>query len=553
MELVTDDSEHLISRSEIARHAGVRRPAVTNWERRHSDYPRPVRVGNDELFHAEDVANWLSRRTVPANALASDEEAETTYGDRFRRSAGLLTADDVPDSALSGRVAQALLGRPAEPWQRTGQWHTYLELLLSLVFVRGCVPDTWPSVVNDVLTTHGLGRRLSRAVTEVVGSGTEGLLARTDRPFSDAELLSLDRACRILDEVVGTVQAGDTFERLLQAETERIGKRGEQLVTPPSLRRLMVELAAQGHSPTSVYDPFCRSGELLTEFGRRQRAAAPYTARAVTPNEQHRRIAAMNLKLHGIQAHTAIDMSLPGNPHRVERHQHDLVLTNPPFSMRSPVLAPFASESWPFGAPPERNADLGWIQHAVASLTPDGRAIVVMANGAAFRGGREQAIRAGLLEAGAVEGIISLPAGLFSTTGIGVCLWILRRPGGGPPPDVLFIDAREAGEMETRTLRVLTETDVSGLAEEYRTWLSDPQAFTGGRTSRWSSRRATFTEISGADFSLDPTRFLQPADEVPDSTEIAGQLDRIRDELTRLHLRAAEVDTRISRLLNGMS
>ncbi|MEV7772223.1 N-6 DNA methylase [Kitasatospora sp. NPDC086791] len=551
---MTEGSARFASRSEIAKHAGVRRPAVTNWERRHPDYPEPVLVEGAELFAVDAVAAWLSQRTIPANALNPDERPGTTYGDRFRRSAGIHEKTEAPDRALSRRLATTLLGPLGEPWRHSGRESFYLELLLSLVLVRGCAPAAWSAAVYDLPDGRSPIRSLSRIRADVLGPEDDGWTGEGEGPVTRPEQWSLGRACRLIDEVTGTSQAADLFGQLLQSATERPGKRGEQLVTPPSLRQLMVGLAGEHPRPSVIHDPFCRSGELLVEFGgsRYERGSAVDLAVAETPKERHRRIAAMNLMLHGVPFRTEIAPYLPSDHGRTGRATYDLVLTNPPFSMKAPFDAPFVREEWPFGTPPERNADLGWIQHAVRSLNPAGRAIVVMANGAAFRGGREREIRTRLLSAGAVEGVIALPPGLFSSTSIGVCLWLLRHPVEGPPPDVLFVDAREAGEMNTRTLRALTRTDVSELVAEYRAWRRNPQDFTGTHSSRWSSSRATFAEITEAEFSLDPARYARRSGTAIDAAAVTDRLQGIRGELAHLHARASDVDQHVARLLDGM-
>ncbi|MEU4296950.1 N-6 DNA methylase [Kitasatospora aureofaciens] len=549
-----EGTARFISRSGIAKHAGVSRPAVSNWERRHPDYPKPVLVGGAELFAVDEVAAWLSPRAIPANALNSDERPGTTYGDRFRRSAGIREETDAPDPALSRRLATALLGPLGEPWRHSGRESLYLELLLSLVFVRGYAPTEWRTATYDLHHGRSPIWSLARIRADLLGPEGDGWVGEADGPITDPERWSLERAGHLIEEITHAPQAADLFGLLLQTETEKLGRRGEQLVTPPSLRRLMVELAGELPQPSDIYDPFCRSGELLVEFGGKPTGRGPTVDLAVaeTPNERHRRIAAMNLMLHGVPFRTAIEPYLPSERGRTGPVAYDLVLTNPPFSMKARYDARFAWEDWPFGTPPERNADLGWIQHAVRSLTPDGQAIVVMANGAAFRGGREREIRARLLSAGVVEGVVALPPGLFSSTTIGVCLWLLRRPSGDSPPDVWFVDAREAGEMDTRTLRVLTETDVSELVAEYRAWRRAPHEFTGSRSPRWSSSRATFAEIKAADFVLDPARYMHRSGPPIDLAATTDRLHRIREELARLHVRAQEVDHQVARLLNGM-
>ncbi|MBR7826624.1 N-6 DNA methylase [Actinospica sp. MGRD01-02] len=56
-------AEPLLTSAEVARLAGVTRAAVSNWRRRHSDFPQPVRSGsNGPLFPLSEVRAWLKRQ-----------------------------------------------------------------------------------------------------------------------------------------------------------------------------------------------------------------------------------------------------------------------------------------------------------------------------------------------------------------------------------------------------------------------------------------------------------------------------------------------------------
>ena len=131
---------------------------------------------------------------------------------------------------------------------------------------------------------------------------------------------------------------------------------------------------------------------------------------------------------------------------------------------------------WKFGVPPVGNANYAWIQHFIHHLAPPngrGGGIVgfVMANGSLSSGtGGEGEIRKNIIEADLVDCIIAMPPQLFLTTGIPVCLWFVSREKTGKKikkggrdrrGETLFIDARQLGQMETRTLRVLS--GVNGL------------------------------------------------------------------------------------------
>ncbi len=71
--------------------------------------------------------------------------------------------------------------------------------------------------------------------------------------------------------------------------------------------------------------------------------------------------------------------------------------------------------------------------------------------------------------------IVAMPDKLFFNTAIPVSLWFVskERPGNGHRErqgEVLFIDARNLGTMETRRLRVLADEDIAKIADTYHAW-----------------------------------------------------------------------------------
>jgi predicted DNA-binding transcriptional regulator AlpA/predicted RNA methylase len=88
VDLVTAPSSssdgRLISAAEVARLAGVTRAAVSNWRRRHPDFPEPVGGGRNALFALSEITGWLDRQRK--NTEVSDEvlvwqELRARYGE----------------------------------------------------------------------------------------------------------------------------------------------------------------------------------------------------------------------------------------------------------------------------------------------------------------------------------------------------------------------------------------------------------------------------------------------------------------------------------------
>lgn len=88
---VDDSTRRLVSRAQLARYAEVSRAAVSTWQKRHPDFPGLADT-ESELFDLDQVIEWLSSRTIPANARHPHEPAGTTYADRVR----LRVEADVP-------------------------------------------------------------------------------------------------------------------------------------------------------------------------------------------------------------------------------------------------------------------------------------------------------------------------------------------------------------------------------------------------------------------------------------------------------------------------
>ena len=134
---------------------------------------------------------------------------------------------------------------------------------------------------------------------------------------------------------------------------------------------------------------------------------------------------------------------------------------------------------WRFGTPPAGNANFAWLQHIVSKLGERGSAGVVLANGSmSSQQSGEGQIRAAMVEADLVACMIALPPQLFRTVQIPACLWFLTKdktPQGAKHlndrrGEVLFIDARNMGTLINRTERILTEDELTRIANTYHAW-----------------------------------------------------------------------------------
>ena len=225
------------------------------------------------------------------------------------------------------------------------------------------------------------------------------------------------------------------------------------------------------------------------------------------------KLAKMNLAIRGIEGNLGQSYADTFLNDQHKRLDADFVLANPPFNISDWGQENIKDDDrWLYGVPPKGNANYGWLQHILSKLSHNGVAGVVLANGSLSTSTNEELIiRKGMLEADKIDAIVALPEKLFYTTGIPVSLWILNNNKStnsnyrSRKNEVLFIDARNLGQMIDRKTRELTREDVSKIASVYHEWrtkdgdYSDIAGFV---------KSETLEEIEKNNYVLTPGRYV---------------------------------------------
>jgi type I restriction enzyme M protein len=133
-----------------------------------------------------------------------------------------------------------------------------------------------------------------------------------------------------------------------------------------------------------------------------------------------------------------------------------------------------------------------------------------------FRGGAEERIRTKLLKDGHIDTVIGLPTNLFYSTGIPVCILVLKRCK--KPDDVLFINA-SGPENFTKGKRQNYMTD-EHIARIIKTYRERPE-----RIDRYA-RRVEMKEIEANNFNLNISRYVSIAQD-----EVEIDLNAVHAEL----------------------
>lgn len=464
----------------IARLAGVGRAAVSNWRRRHADFPKPIGgTESSPAFALHEIEQWL-------------------------RDQGKLA--EVP---LREQVWQQLVGHPAGAPAALRQ----AGAVLLLVHER---PSVWKQLhaTDDAALTGVLPAVLESVLAARLGEAhpVSGLTGEALAPSA-----ALVRATGNLAAQDGAAQAYDFLLGRHLAANPR-----QYTLTPPGLADLMAELAAQAGPLHTVLDPACGAGALLAAVPRpaeKRPKDSPVTLYGQETDPDLAALAALRLALAvpgaAVRAQATDTLRADGFPQVTA----DAVLVHPPFNERNWGHEELAYDPrWEYGLPARTESELAWVQHALARLREGGTAVLLMPPAAASRrSGRR--IRADLLRRGALRAVIALPAGAAPPNGVPLHLWVLRKPGGSasPNPHLLVVDTAGHDKADWATVRATA-------IEAWQTFERD-----GGIEERPGVRRSlAVIDLLGEDVDLAPARHLPP----PAAAGGPGELTRVHDRLT---------------------
>jgi type I restriction enzyme M protein len=204
------------------------------------------------------------------------------------------------------------------------------------------------------------------------------------------------------------------------------------------------------------------------------------------------------------------------NPAR--KPSFDAIVANPPFSLRWDPSESMADDVRfkSYGLAPKSAADFAFVLHGFHFLKDEGVMAIILPHGVLFRGGAEERIRTKLLKDGHIDTVIGLPANLFYSTGIPVCILVLKKCK--KPDDVLFINAAEHF-VKGKRQNQLAEEHIAKIIETYKSRNDEPRY----------SRRVTMDEIEKNDFNLNISRYISTAE-----AEEEIDLDQIHAELVKI-------------------
>lgn len=338
---------------------------------------------------------------------------------------------------------------------------------------------------------------------------------------------------------------GDAYEYLIGQFAAGSGKKAGEFYTPQPISSILSAIVTlDSQAPESgprkkleaVYDFACGSGSLLLNV-RRHITEAGGTVGMTYGQEKNvttYNLARMNMLLHGVKdsefhihhGDTLVnDWELLTDPNPANRPKFDAVVANPPFSYRWTPKDETSKDARfkDHGVAPKSAADFAFLLHGLHYLKDDGVMAIILPHGVLFRGAAESRIRRKLLEDGHIDTVIGLPANLFYSTGIPVCILVLKKCKRSD--DVLFINA-EKGFDKGKRQNFLSKEHIERIIETYRDRPDEIERY---------ARRVDMDEIEANDFNLNISRYVSTAEpeEQIDLKATHGDLMSIEEKIKK--------------------
>ena len=312
---------------------------------------------------------------------------------------------------------------------------------------------------------------------------------------------------------------GDAYEYLIGQFAAGSGKKAGEFYTPQQISTILSRIVTlDSQEPKTgpkknldkVLDFACGSGSLLLNVRKQLGKNGIGKIYGQESNITTYNLARMNMLLHGVkdsefEIHHGDsllndwDILKEANP--AKKLEFDAVVANPPFSFRwEPTES--LGEDFRFknyGLAPKSAADFAFLLHGFHFLAHEGTMAIILPHGVLFRGGAEENIRRKLLKDGNIDTVIGLPANLFFSTGIPVCVLVLKKCK--KPDDVLFINASEHFEKGKRQNK-LTVEHIDKIVTTYQRRKEEDRY----------SRRVEMYEIEQNEYNLNISRYISTAE-----------------------------------------
>jgi type I restriction enzyme M protein len=197
--------------------------------------------------------------------------------------------------------------------------------------------------------------------------------------------------------------------------------------------------------------------------------------------------------------------------------EFDLVISNPPYSLKWSGVNDFRFRSYPF--PPKSKADYAFILICLSMVKDDGQVLMILPHGVLFRGAGEADCRKALIQDHQLKTVIGLPAALFASTQIPTI--VLEMQPSGSADEVYVVNA-EKEFLKGKKQNTLLPEHIAKILGAYNL-RANVEKF---------SHIASYDEIKENDYNLKSPRYVDTSEPAPeiDAAKELEELVQIKKE-----------------------
>lgn len=337
---------------------------------------------------------------------------------------------------------------------------------------------------------------------------------------------------------------GDAYEYLIGQFAAGSGQKAGEFYTPQMVSTILSKIVTldcqepktgKKNKIDRVLDFACGSGSLLLNVRREMGEKGIGKIYGQEKNITTYNLARMNMLLHGVKdtefeihhGDTLVnDWDILNEENPSKKMTFDAIVANPPFSLRWDPKEETAKDFRfsGFGVAPKSAADFAFLLHGLHFLSDNGTMAIILPHGVLFRGGKEEFIRKELLKKDYIDSIIGLPANLFYSTGIPVCVIVLKKCRKNDK--IQFINASSEEHYEKgKRQNFLREKDIEDIIEAYK----------NRETISRYAREVPLSEIKDNGYNLNISRYinLSKDEEIIDLNKVNERLTEIEKEIIK--------------------
>jgi len=488
--------------------------------------------------------------------------------DNYETAAKKELGSDYPDNTPKDVMAKLKVTNPLEIWYRENpddivdfekQMRRKVHYVIEPDYLWSNISELARTQDEDLLRTLDKGFRYIE--NESFESTFQGLFSEINLNSEKLGKTYTERnkkLCTIITKISEGIAKfstnsdilGDAYEYLIGQFAAGSGKKAGEFYTPQQVSTILSEIVTlDSQDPTTgkkkkldkVLDFACGSGSLLLNVRRKLVDNDGYVGKIYgqEKNITTYNLARMNMLLHGVkdtefEIHHGDtldnDWNILNEMNPAKKMEFDAIVANPPFSLRWDPTETMADDFRfkSYGLAPKSAADFSFLLHGFHFLSGEGTMAIILPHGVLFRGGAEERIRTKLLKDNSIDTVIGLPSNLFFSTGIPVCILVLKKCK--KHDDVLFINASEhfAKGKRQNTLREGDNgepNDIENIVKTYQFREEIPRY----------SRRVSMEEIEKNGYNLNISRYVNTSIE-----EERIDLKKVNDNLIDINKKIKE-------------